>query len=110
MSYLQDKSLYFNSSLKTGSIPYAAVDTMIVNTKALVIKYCDKSKKEYTSIGAQTGSANILAVTPVAATFGVNESLKIKITFACKLYPADGTGGTLTLTNAEATVRVEDLL
>jgi hypothetical protein len=111
VNYNQDIPAYFNSFVNTGAWAYAVNDNHTAGVKAIAIYYTDAQGKTYTSVGAQTGgSANVVAVTPEAARVGSNESLKIKLTFSCTLYPTDGTGATLALTNAEATVLLEDLL
>jgi hypothetical protein len=110
LNYDQDKSAYFNSFLSTGTISFATTDNYTTGTKAFAITYVDAQGKQYSSIGTQTTSASIVSISPVAAGFGWKESEKIKVTFSCTLYPTDGTGSALTLTNAEATVRMENML
>ena len=106
-----DKSAYFHSFITTGPWIFAASSNIPVTPQTLVIDYIDDAGKAYTSEGMQTGnSANIVSVTPIAATGSSAESLKIKLTFNCNLYPIDGSSGTITLTNAEATVKLEDRL
>jgi hypothetical protein len=77
-----------------------------------VIYYTDIAGKQYNTIGAQTGSAaNVAAVTPVTGSvYNSDAGLKIKLTFNCTLYPTDGTGNSLKITNTEATVFLDDLL
>ncbi len=105
----QDITAYFNGYVNTGAWAYAVNNNYTPGTKALAIYYTDKAGKSYSSIGSQTGSSsNVMAVTRVPPRPGSNESLKIKLTFNCTLYPADGTGSNLPLTNAEATVLVTD--
>jgi hypothetical protein len=107
----QDVPAYFNSFVNIGAWVYAASSSFTAGTKAIAIYYTDATGKQYSSIGAQAASsANVLAVTPVPAQLGIHESLKIKLTFSCTLYPTDGTGSNLSLTSAEATVMLEDLL
>jgi hypothetical protein len=111
VNYDQDIPAYFNNFINTGAWAYAANDNHTVGVKALTIYYTDAQGKTYSTIGLQTGSiSNVSAVTQVAARLGSNESLKVKLTFSCTLYPTDGTGANLSLTNAEATVLVEDQL
>lgn len=107
----QDVPAYFNSFVNTGVWVYATGSNYTPGTKAIAIYYTDSTGKQYSSFGTQAGStANVLTVTPLPAQLGINESSKIKLTFACTLFPVDGTGNTLSLTNAEATVMLEDLL
>jgi len=113
IDYIQnDEPTYFNSFVNTGAWTYTASSNDIVaGKKSLEVNYADSKGNAYTSVGVQTGStATVLSVTPVPAEFGINESLKIKIQFSCKLYPVGGSGNALTVTNAEATVRLEDLI
>jgi hypothetical protein len=106
-----DYTTVFSGFVKTGSWAYSTNASYAVGTKAIVIYYLDASGKEYTSVGGQSGStANVITITPIAASLGRNDAQKIKLTFNCTLYPADGTGAALNLTNAEATVFLEDLL
>jgi hypothetical protein len=111
VDYTQDYPTYFNAFVNTGTWVYAANNNYTAGAKAIAIYYTDAQGKAYSSIGSQTGSsANVASVTAIPAQLGSNESLKIKLTFSCKLYPADGTGSTLSITNADATVLLEDLL
>ncbi len=111
VNYNQDIPAYFNSFVNIGAWGFAVNDNHTVGVKAIAIYYTDAQGKTYSSVGSQTaGSANVLVVSPEAARVGSNESLKIKLTFSCTLYPTDGTGATLPLANAEATVLLEDLL
>jgi hypothetical protein len=106
-----DKLTYFNSFVTTGAWALATNNSQTVGTKAIIMQYTDSKGKAYTSIGTQTGaSVNIVSATPVAATPGVNASLKIKLTINCALYPVDNTGGPLLLSNGEATLMLENLL
>ncbi|MEP6614094.1 MAG: hypothetical protein ABJA76_19460 [Mucilaginibacter sp.] len=107
----EDKSAVFNSFITTGAWPFATSDDYVVDKKVLIIHYTDATGKVYSSIGAQTAaSPNVSTITKVPPELGRNESLKVKLTFSCTLYPADGTGSPVTLTGAEALVRQENLL
>jgi hypothetical protein len=107
----KDIPSYFAGFLAVGSIPLLITNTYAVNTKTLVINYTDAQGKTYNSIGAQSvTNANIVSIASVPAQFGRSESLKIKLTFSCKLYPSFTGGSTLNLTDAEATIRLEDFL
>jgi hypothetical protein len=103
-----DKKAIFNAFIKTGALTFGT-DHNDIDAKFINISYTDNEGNFYTSAtGAQTGSsANIISVTQVPATLGSGETLKIKLTFNCKLYSIDAS---LTLTNAEATVSLENLL
>jgi hypothetical protein len=107
----QDIPAYFNGFVNTGAWAFATTADYPAGVKAIAIYYTDSTGKQYSSIGSQAGnSSNVAAVTPIPAQLGTNESLKIKATFSCTLYPVDGTGSNLSLTGAEATVLLEDLL
>jgi len=101
---------YFNNFVNTGTWAYLATDAFAPNTKALAINYTDGTGKQYSSIGPQSSTAKIISVSQIPAQNGIPESLKIKLTFNCILYPTDGTGNALTLSNAEATVLLIDYL
>jgi len=105
------KSTIFNAFIQPGSFAYGT-DNNAIDAKFITISYTDSQGNFYTSAtGTQTGStANVVSVTPVPAGLGTNESLKIKLTFSCTLYPIIATGTSITLTNAEATVLLENLL
>jgi hypothetical protein len=103
-----DKSVVFKSFVKTGTWNFGT-DHDAADAKFVSITYVDNQGNLYTSAkGAQTGSVNIASITSVPAEIGREEGLKIKLTFSCTLYPIDGTGTSLTLTNAEATVWLEN--
>jgi hypothetical protein len=113
VNYDDDKSAYFNSFVKTGAWAYAADDSYIVNKKLIAFTYTDINGKGYSSEGVQTGSsANVISVTQVPALSNVSldESLKIKISFSCTLYPIDGSGDQIKISNAEAIVNLQNLL
>ncbi|HMG11123.1 MAG TPA: hypothetical protein VK609_21565 [Mucilaginibacter sp.] len=103
-----DKSAVFKAFVKTGSWNFGT-DHDAVDAKFVSITYLDSQGNLYSSAkGAQTGSINIASITSVPAEIGREEGLKIKLTFSCTLYPIEGTGASLTLTNAEATVWLEN--
>jgi hypothetical protein len=106
-----DKKAIFNDFIKTGILAFGT-DHNAIDAKFINISYTDSQGNFYTSAtGAQTGStANIISVTPMPATLGSGATLKIKLTFNCKLYSIDASTPALTLTNAEATVSLENLL
>jgi hypothetical protein len=108
--YTDDKTTDFYNFVGPGTWAYATADVFTVGAKIVIIHYTDQQGKTYSSLGTQSGSVNILKVTQVPPEFGRNECLKIKVAFSCTLYPDDATGGNLTLTNVDATVRLEDLL
>jgi hypothetical protein len=108
---VDDESVIFNNFIQVGAFSYATASGFAVGTKALIITYTDGQGNKYTSVGAQTGSSlNIVSVTQIPATIGTNESLRINLTFSCTLYPVSGTGASLTITNATASVLLVDLL
>jgi hypothetical protein len=105
-----DKKTIFNTFIQIGALAFGT-DHNAIGVKFINITYTDSQGNFYTSAtGAQTGSSvNIISVTQVPATLGSGETLKIKLTFNCKLYSIDALPA-LTLTNAEATVSLENLL
>lgn len=105
-----DKPAYLKSFITTGSWPFDTDNGFTVGTKTITIQYIDASGNEYSSDGVQTGSANVTSVTVVPDDSGLPESLKIKLTFSCTLYPADVTASPIQVTNGEATLRMLDLL
>lgn len=108
----QDIPAYFNTFVNTGAWTFATSNSdLSSNAKTLVVDYTDAQGNQYSSLGAQTGnSITVVSVTQIPASLGTNESLKIKLTFSCKLYPATSSGTTLTLSNAEATLLLKDML
>src|SRR6185503_4401346 len=110
VSYEQDKSAYFNSFVNTGPWAYAKSEDYTVGTKNIIIYYTDSNGKQYSTIGTETGNINVVSVIKIAADFAQNERLKIKVVFSCTLYPTDGTGDAIKLTNVDATLRLEDLI
>ncbi len=112
MSYndSDDKPAYLKSFITAGSWPFDTDGGFTVGTKTITIQYIDASGNQYSSDGVQTGSANVTSVTVVPGDSGLPESLKIKLTFSCTLYPDDVTGTPIQLTNGEATLRMLDLL
>lgn len=108
----EDITAYFNSFINTGTWPFAtSLSDLTSMAKSLVIDYTDDKGNAYSSVGPQTGNnATVVSVTQIPKQLGTAESLKIKLTFSCQLYPVDGIGSSLTLSNAEATVHLEDLI
>jgi len=108
----QAKSTYFNSFISTGAWAYVTAFPYNVNAKAVIINYIDSNGNGYSSVGPQTGStATVISVTKIAADAHYNESLKIKLSLNCILYSADGSNAApIKLSNAETTVRLENLL
>jgi hypothetical protein len=108
----QDIHAYFNTFVNTGAWAFAtSTSDLSSNAKTIVIDYTDAKGNQYWSVGPQTGnSITVVSVTQIPAGLGVNESLKIKLTFSCKLYPVTGSGNAITLSNVEATLRLEDML
>ncbi|MDR6944947.1 hypothetical protein [Mucilaginibacter pocheonensis] len=103
-----DKSVVFNSFVTTGSWAFGTENNAI-DARYVTISYTDSEGNFYTSAkGAQTGTVNIVSVTPVPKEPGKEEGLKIKLTFSCTLYPEEGSGASLTLTNAETTLWFEN--
>jgi len=105
-----DKPAYLKSFITAGSWAFDTDNGFTVGTKTITIQYIDASGNQYSSDGVQTGSANVTSVTVVPGDSGLPESLKIKLTFSCTLYPDDVTGTPIQLTNGEATLRMLDLL
>lgn len=108
----EDESAIFNAFVTTGSWVYASTSDYTTGTKSAVVYYTDSNGKTYSSIGSQSGSSlNIISATPVQGSiYNSDSGLKVKLTFSCKLYPTDGTGNTLTITNTEATVFFDEQL
>jgi hypothetical protein len=108
----EDFATAFNSFVNTGTWTYSNSLDYVIGTKSIVIYYTDSTGKQYATIGTQSGSsANVISVTPVAGSvYNSDSGLKIKLTFNCILYPTDGTGGSLKITNTEATVFLDGML
>ena len=107
-----DAPTVFNSFVTAGAWAYSGTLDYTIGTKAVVIYYTDNTGKQYTSIGAQSGSSfKVESATPVMGDiYNSDPGLRIKLTFNCVLYPRDGTGNAMTITNTEATVFLDDLL
>lgn len=115
--YTANKSAVFKNFVKLGAWNFATDDSKVINTKFLSIHYSDANEKHYSTLGgSQTGSvSNILSATPIPASLGTEEGLKVKLTFNCKLYPVDSgnqpmAGQPITITNGEATIRLTNSL
>jgi len=106
-----DANTVFNNFVKTGTWSFASTPSYPKGVKSIVIHYTDANGNEYSSIGAQSGAANVVSVTPVTGDqYNSDPGLKIKITFSCTLYPASGTGSVISISNAETTVFLENLI
>lgn len=102
---------YFNGFVTTGNWDLATNSNLTPNTKNIVIYYDDANGNSYSSEGVQTGNtANVTSVKQVAASLLERESLDIKVTFSCRLYNLDGSGSSITLTNAQASINIPDQL
>ncbi|MGN6637313.1 MAG: hypothetical protein ACTHJ8_00260, partial [Mucilaginibacter sp.] len=108
----EDAPAIFNAFVTTGSWTYANTLDYTTGTKSVVVYYTDSNGKTYSSIGSQSGSSmSIISAKPVpGSVYNSDSGLKVKLTFSCKLYPTDGTGNTLTITNTEATVFFDEQL
>ena len=107
-----DLAAYFNSFVTTGTWNFLTVDEFTAGTKTINIEYTDSSGNDYNSIGPQTGnSITISSVTSTTDGSGLPGSQKIKLAIkSCILYATDGSGKTATLTNVDATVRLDNML
>lgn len=105
-----DKPAYLKAFVTTGAWTFDNNNSFVVGTKRISIQYADASGKQYSSDGVQTSSANVVSADVLPAELGRADGLKIKVTFSCTLYALDGTSASIQLTNAEAVVRLEDLL
>ena len=105
-----DGPTVFKNFVTTGTWAYASTRDYTIGTKAIVVYYTDNTGKQYSSIGTQSGSSlNVISVTPVTGSvYNADSGLQIKLTFNCTLYPIDGTGNALTITNTEATVFLDE--
>ncbi len=107
----QNQSTYIKSFLATGAWVVDSTLFMPATVKAILVNYTDAQGNAYWSVGAQAGSnAKLVAVTSVAASGHTKSGFKVKLTFNCNLYPVLGTGNTIVLSNAEATVFLGDSL
>ncbi|WP_295791488.1 hypothetical protein [Mucilaginibacter sp.] len=105
-----DKPAFLKAFVTTGAWTFDTDNSFTVGTKTISIQYTDAAGSQYSSDGVQTGSANIVSADVLAPELGRNDGLKIKVTFSCTLYALDGTSPSIQLTNAEAVMRLEDLL
>lgn len=110
VNFDDDLYSYLKSFLTTGNWNYAPTMDYVIGTKSVIINYTDKVGKGYSSCGAQTGTLKVLSATPLPATLGRLDGLKVKVEFSCKLYPDDGIGNAISFTNAEALIRLESNL
>jgi hypothetical protein len=105
-----DRADAFNSLVKPGEWNFG-VENNAIDAKFITISYVDATGKMYTSaLATQAGTVTIVSATPIPKELGFDDSIKIKLTFSCLLYPVDKTGPPLTLVAGEATVRLENLL
>ncbi|MCO5949018.1 hypothetical protein [Mucilaginibacter flavidus] len=105
-----DKPAFLKAFVATGAWTFDTDNSFTVGTKTISIQYTDAAGNQYSSDGVQTGSANVVSADVLAPELGRNDGLKIKVTFSCTLYALDGTSPSIQLTNAEAVMRLEDLL
>jgi hypothetical protein len=101
---------YFNNYIPTGTwnfaVQFADFSTL---TKSIYLFYTDSNGNFYTNADVQTGSVTVVSVTPMAANSFFSNSLKITFTINnCVLNPQDATLSPVTLSNASATVLLED--
>jgi len=107
-----DAAAYFNSFVTTGSWAFSNTTDYTIGDKSVVIYYLDSNGKQYNSIGSQTGSnINIISATPTSGdAYNVDSGLKIKLSLNCTLYPVDGTGSSIKITNGQVTVFLDDMI
>jgi hypothetical protein len=107
-----DAATVFNGFVQAGAWAYASTTDYIKATKSIVIYYTDSNGNQYSTIGSQTGStANVVSAIQVTGdAYNSDAGLKIKMTFTCTLYPVSGAGGSIKITNGEATMFLDDLL
>ena len=111
VEFEQSKEDIFNNFINTGSWMFSDTEDFHIGLKRTTVVYTDKNEKQYSSLGQQTGSnVNVISVTKVYEPYIIRNSLKIKITLNCKLYPKEGTGDVLTLTDAETVLHLKNLL
>jgi len=103
---------YFYSFMTTGSWSYALNNNNgQPNVKVVEILYSDANGGNYSSLGPQNNSTfNIVSITKLNTTINGVDGLVMKVTFSCTLYKGDGSGKTITLTNGESTVEMDDNL
>ena len=109
VSYEDDKLTYFKSFITKGEWQYANVDELIEGTKNIKIKIENNEGKEYIStLGIQPESTfTVVNVDTLPETLVRRPTLKVKVNFSCKLYPVDGQGNSISLTEAEAVILIE---
>ncbi len=109
VNYEDDKLAYFKSFITKGQWQYASVDKLIEGTKNIKIKIENNEGKKYAStLGVQTGSTfTVVNVDTLPETLVRKPTLKVKVSLNCKLYPVDGQGNPISLTEAEAVILIE---
>lgn len=105
-----DKPAYLKAFVTAGAWAFDTDNNFTVGTKTISVQYTDAAGNQYSSDGVQTGNANVVSADVLPAELGRADGLKIKVTFSCTLYALDGISSSIQLTNAEAVVRLEDLL
>jgi len=107
-----DAAGYFNSFVTTGSWAFSNTTDYPIGDKSVIITYLDENGKQYNSIGSQTGSsANVISSTPTSGdAYNVDSGLKIKLTLNCTLYPVDGTGNPIKITNGQGIVFLDNMI
>jgi hypothetical protein len=109
VNYDEDKFAYMKSFIVPGRVDYMT-HFGPDDTKKIVIHYTDKSGKRYSSIGPQSNFVTIKEVTALPPQLGVDDRLKIKLTFEGTLYSVEDDSAPLVMTKGEAVVRVENQL
>ncbi|MFN0293631.1 hypothetical protein [Pedobacter helvus] len=112
VSYLEDKFTYLKSFITEGNWTFDTTDSYLVGSKNLRIKYVNKDGKVYfSSKGIQTGStASVISTKVVPEQLGIPPSLDVKVSISCKLYPEDGTGNAVMLTDAELSLNIFNMI
>lgn len=107
-----DATTVFNSFVTTGSWAFSNTLDYTIGNKSVVVYYVDPNGKAYNSIGSQTGSSlNVISATPTTGdAFNADPGMKIKFSLNCTLYPVSGNGGPITITNAQGTLFLDDML
>ncbi|MFA6245796.1 MAG: hypothetical protein WC615_02575 [Mucilaginibacter sp.] len=100
--------LLLKSFITTGTWAYAPNVSLIADVKDVYVAYTDKNNVIYNTVGDQTGSTfTVVSTMVIPAEPGIAERIKVKLNVNCKLYPVDGNGASLTLTNCEAVIYLQ---